>query len=291
MVYKTGSEPMIVYLNGEFLPKAKAVISVDDRGFLFGDGIYEVVRSYHGRLFELDTHVRRMQNGLQSLRITIPDDFNLADIAHELLEQNNLQNAEATIYCQITRGIAPSRTHAFPVPPLAPTIYVAASPFTPLTEKRKTGVAAITTPDQRWSRCDLKTIGLLANCLAKQQAFESGAVEAIFVRDGVALEGSSSNLFVVKEGIVITNPKTNYILPGITRQVVLDLCRGLGIATKEDTVFLELLFTADEVFVTHTTGEVMPVTKLDAREISSGAPGPITGKLQAAFTENVKNIS
>jgi len=278
-----------VYLNGKFLPKAQATISVDDRGFLFGDGIYEVVRSYHGRLFELDAHVRRMQSGLQSLRITIPDDFNLADIAHELLEQNNLQNAEATIYCQITRGTAPSRTHAFPVPPVAPTIYVAASPFTPLTEKRKIGIAAVTTPDLRWSRCDLKTIGLLANCLAKQQAFESGSFEAIFVRDGVALEGSSSNLFVVKDGIIITNPKTNYILPGITRQVVLDLCRNLDIAIMETPVFLELLFTADEVFVTHTTGEVMPVVKIDAREMSKGTPGPITRRLQAAFTENVKS--
>ncbi len=279
---------MIVYLNGKFLPKAQATISVDDRGFLFADGVYEVVRSYGGKLFEVDAHVQRMLNGLRVLRISIPEDFNLSDIAHELLEQNDLQNAEATIYCQITRGIAPSRTHAFPATPIAPTIYVAASPFAPLTEKRKTGIAAVTTPDIRWSRCDLKASGLLANCLAKQQAFESGAFEAIFVRDGVALEGSSSNLFVVREGIVTTNPETNYILPGITRQVVLDLCSSLGIATKEEAVLLELLFTADEVFVTHTTGEVMPVVQIDARAVSKGAPGPITRMLQTAFTKKVE---
>lgn len=282
---------MNVYLNGKFLQKAQATISVDDRGFLFGDGIYEVVRSYHGRLFEIAAHVRRMQHGLQALRITIPEHFNLSDIAHELLEQNDLQNAEATIYCQITRGIASSRTHAFPITPVPPTIYVAASPFTPLIEKRKVGIAAVTSPDIRWSRCDLKTVGLLANCLAKQKAFESGATEAILIRDGVALEGSSSNLFIVKDDAIITNPKTNYILPGITRQIVLELCRSLDIVTMEAPVFMELLFSADEVFVTHTTGEVMPVIKIDACEISSGTPGPITLKLQVAFTENVKSIS
>ena len=280
---------MVVYLNGKFLAKAQAAISVDDRGFLFADGLYEVVRSYGGRLFQIDAHVRRMRDGLHALRISVPESFNLTAIARELLKQNDLEKSETTIYCQITRGAAPSRAHAFPATPVAPTIYVAASPFIPPDEKRKTGIAAVTVPDVRWSRCDLKTVGLLANCLAKQHALESGADEAVFVRDGVALEGSSCNLFIVKEETVVTNPKTNYILPGITRQVVLDLCRSLGIETREAPLFIDLLKAADEVFVTHTTGEIVPVVRINAREVAGGLPGPITRRLQAAFTENVRN--
>jgi D-alanine transaminase len=276
---------VIVYLNGEFLPKARAAVSVDDRGFLFADGIYEVVRGYRGKLFQIDAHVRRLHDGLEALRINAPESFDLAEIARELLKQSDLENAESTVYCQITRGSASSRAHAFPSPPVEPTIYVVASPFLPLVEKRQTGIATVTVPDVRWARCDLKTIGLLANCLAKQQALESGAGEAIFVRDGVALEGSSSNLFIVKDGAVFTNPKTNYLLPGITRQVVLQLCAGLGIATVEASVHLASLLSADEVFLTHTTGEVMPVVRIDGRDVSRGTPGPVTRRLQTAFAE------
>lgn len=279
---------MIVYLNGKFQPKTQAAISVDDRGFLFADGVYEVVRGYGGLFFEIEAHVRRMQNGLEALRIAIPEGFNLSDIARVLLEQNDLQNAETTIYCQITRGAAAARTHAFPASSVSPTVYVAASLFVPPLEKRQKGIAAVTTPDVRWSRCDLKTVGLLANCLAKQHALESGVDEAIFVRDGVALEGSSSNLFIVKDGTVVTNPKTNYILPGITRQVVLDISHSLGIEANEAPLFIDLLKAADEVFVTHTTGEVVPVVRINAREIAGGSPGPITRKLQTAFTEIVR---
>lgn len=278
---------MLVYLNGKYLPKDDAAVSVDDRGFLFADGVYEVVRSYRGRLFEFEAHARRMQNGLQTLRITVPESFGLAEIARELLRQNALENSEATIYCHITRGVAPARMHAFPTTPVTPTVYVAASPFTPPLEKRQKGISAVTTPDIRWSRCDLKTVGLLANCLARQQAIESGADEALFVRDGVALEGSSCNLFVVKDGMVITNPKTNYILPGITRQVVLHLCRALGIDAREAPLFLDLLVSADEVFATHTTGEVVPIVRIDGRAVAGGTPGPITRKLQVAFTDLV----
>lgn len=282
---------MLVYLNGRFVPKAQAAISVDDRGFLFADGVYEVVRSYRGHLFRLEAHVQRLMSGLAALRMMAPDDFNLREIAQRLLRENNLKDAEATIYCQITRGAAPLRTHAFPASPTSPTIYVAASPFTPPLEKRQNGIAAVTVPDVRWARCDLKTIGLLANCLAKQHAIENGAEEALFVRDGVALEGSSCNLFIVKDGVVITSPHTNYILPGITRRVVIDLCRERSIDLREAPVFVELLKAANEVFVTHTTGEIMPVVRIDAREVANGAPGAITRKLQAAFTGSVMNNS
>lgn len=282
---------MIVYLNGKYLHKTQATISVDDRGFLFADGVYEVVRSYRGRFFEMAAHIRRMQNGLHALGISVSESLDLVETSGALLRQNNLENAEAIVYCQITRGAAPSRTHAFPSTLVSPTVYVAASPFTPPVEKKQNGIAAVTTPDIRWSRCDLKTIGLLANCLARQRALESGADEALFVRDGVALEGSSSNLFVVQGGVVVTNPKTNYILPGITRQVVIDLCREQGIELKEAPVFVEWLKAADEVFMTHTTGEIVPVVRLNAREIGNGALGVITRKLQAAFTELVESTS
>jgi len=280
---------MIVYLNGQYLPKTQAAISVDDRGFLFADGIYEVVRSYHGHLFQFEAHLQRLQHGLAALRIGLNELPNLREISQRLLAENNLANAEAIVYYQITRGAASPRTHAFPVAATSPTIYVAASLFIPPLEKRRKGIAAFTVPDLRWSRCDLKTISLLANCLAKQQAQEKDADEAIFVRDGVALEGSTSNLFLIKDDVVITNPKTNYILPGITRLVVIDLCRQRGIELREAPVLHEMLMAAEEVFITHTTGEVVPMVRVDNRVVAGGAPGPITRSLQGAFTEAVDN--
>lgn len=279
---------MIVYLNGQYLPNEKAAISVDDRGFLFADGLYEVVRSYNGHLFQLDAHLQRLARGLAILRIAMNNLDSLREISQRLLTENNLVNTDAIIYYQITRGAAAPRTHAFPDAATPPTVYVAASPFTPPLEKRQKGIAAVTAPDIRWSRCDLKTIGLLANCLAKQNAIENGADETIFVREGVALEGSTSNLFIVKEGVVITSPKTHYILPGITRQTVIDLCRERRIDVHEAPVFVEMLKAADEVFITHTTGEIVPVVRLNQQVVADGIPGPITQRLQGAFTEVVR---
>lgn len=278
---------MIVYLNGRYLTKEGASISVDDRGFLFADGVYEVVRCYRGHLFQFQAHLQRMEHGLSALRIAFHNLHELVEVSRRLLKDNNLVNDDAVVYLQITRGAAWPRTHAFPEADTLPTVYVAASSFAPPLQKREQGIAVITTPDLRWSRCDLKTVGLLVNCLGKQQALELGADEVIFVRDGVALEGSSSSLFIVKHGIVRTNPKTNYILPGITRQVVIDLCWQQRIAVEEMPVFVEALQGADEVFITHTTGEIVPVVRVDQRAIAAGTPGQMTRRLQSAFNDFV----
>jgi len=282
---------MIVFLNGQFLHKEDAAISVDDRGFLFSDGAYEVVRSYRGRLFQLEAHRQRLLRGLSELRIPCEGMPDLAEVSLRLLQDNDLSGSEAVIYYQVTRGAPPVRAHAFPAPGVLPTVYITASAFKPALEKRQLGIAAITVADTRWSRCDLKTIGLLANCLAKQQAYENGADEAIFVRDGVALEGSSSNLFVVEDGCVITNRRTNFILPGITRNIVIECCREGSLALDEVPIRLDLLKSAEEIFVTHTSGEVVPIINLDGRMVGNGRPGAVTRRLQTAFTKFVAETS
>jgi len=282
---------VIVYLNGQYLPKAQAAISVDDRGFLFADGVYEVIRSYGGHLFRLKEHERRLLRGVSALRISTAPLPELSELAHKLLSENHLINSEAIIYLQITRGAPPTRTHAFPEASTTPTIYAAASPFVPPLEKRSKGIGAITVQDLRWARCDLKTIGLLPNCLAKQQALENGDDEALFVRDGVALEGSTSNLFVVKDSLVVTNPETNYILPGVTRQVVIELCHQQNITLHESPILVEALEAADEIFITHTTGEIVPVVRLNRQSVGNGTPGALTRRLQTAFTEMVIKFS
>lgn len=278
---------MLVYLNGEFVPQAEARISVDDRGFLFADGVYEVVRVYDGRPFLMDAHLRRMRQGLHALRIGDPGVDGLAAIAERLLDENRLRSGDATIYIQITRGAAP-RAHVFPPAGTPPTVYVAAKPFQPHPpEYHRDGVAALTVPDTRWSRCDIKSVSLLANVLAKQAAKEAGAFEALFVRDGIVLEGSHSNVFAVYDGALVTYPACNYILNGITRQKVFDLAGQLGIPVVEAPIPLDRLFTASEVFLSGTTTEIMPVTRVDGREIGDGRPGPVTQRLQRAYRESI----
>src|SRR5262245_5149121 len=229
----------IVYLNGQFLPKDQVRISPDDRGFLLGDGIYEVTRTYDGRLFLPREHLDRMRYSLCEVQINLPDLDQMESVWHELLQRNNYGKDNAIVYVQVTRGAAP-RTHAFPNPPVPPTVYAYAAPvkvkFDP-----QVGVGAITVPDQRWARCDIKSVSLLANCIANTQAQERGAFEAIFVRDGVALEGSHTSLFAVIDGEVRTAPKNNYVLPGITRGLVVDLCHEAGIPLRETPVFLPQL--------------------------------------------------
>jgi D-alanine transaminase len=270
-----------VFFNGAFVPKDDVHISPDDRGFLFGDGVYEVVRSYAGRLFELDAHLRRLTNGLAALEIRGVDVPSLGHVFWKLLAHNGLESADATVYLQITRGAAP-RTHAFPDPPVPPTMYVEAKPFTPRGDPT-VGVAVITVPDVRWARCDIKTVGLLANCQANQRARAAGAIEAVFVRDGVAIEATASSFFAVVEDEVRTAPASNYILPSVSRAVVLRLCADAGIPHRETPVFLDDLPRASEVFLAGTTLEVMPVVRVDGRPVRDGAPGPISTRLHGLF--------
>jgi D-alanine transaminase len=274
---------MLVYLNGEFVDHASARVSVDDRGFLFADGVYEVARVYEGRIFLMAQHMERMRHGLGELRIHAESVDSIPDIAERLLDENNLRKGDATVYVQVTRGAAP-RSHAFPAPETPPTVYVMAKPFKqhPATYFED-GVAAITVPDTRWSRCDIKSIALLPNVLANQQAKDHGAFEALFVRDGAVIEGSHSNLFGVLDGRLVTYNMCGYILGGITRRLVMDRAPEVGVQVREEPILLNELDRVEELFLSGTTTEVMPISKVDNNLIGTGSPGPVTRKLQEAF--------
>jgi D-alanine transaminase len=276
-----------VYLNGQFLPKEEARLSPEDRGFLFGDGIYEVVRTYGGRLFALQPHLERMRYGLCELEINGVDVDQMGEVAAELVRRNELTGGDATVYIEVTRGAAP-RTHFFPDPAVQPTVYAHAGRFTPKGDPAK-GMTAITVPDIRWARCDIKTVQLLPNVLANQRARAAGAQEALFVRDGVVLEGSHTSLFFVLDGEVRTAPKTNYILPSITRDIALELCRGAKIGARETPVFANQLERVSEVFLAGTTVEIMPIVTINGAPVGSGQPGPVARKLSQLFRERTRS--
>jgi D-alanine transaminase len=264
--------PGVVYLNGEFLPRERATLSVDDCGFIFGDGIYEVTRVVNGRLFEADRHMRRLQYGLRGIGIDpqlTPEQ--LIDIHDQLIRENGLTSGEGTVYLQITRGATP------------PTVFLSAASFTPNHAQREQGATAVTYPDIRWSRCDLKTVNLLGAVLAKQHAVAAGSLEAVFIRDGVITEGSHTNVFGVIDGELRTYPRSNYILPGITRDVVLELAVEERVAVRETPIFQQEIGRLDELFVTGTTSDVTPIVQLDGRPVGSGKPGRITRQLAAAL--------
>lgn len=276
---------VLCYLNGQFLPRASATIPVEDRGFIFGDGVYEVWRVVNGRLFETDRHLARLAFGLGELRIDAPDIAQaevLNEVADRLLAENGLLDGEATLYLEVTRGVAP-RTHAFPPAGTEPTVFVMANKFAPPNELRSRGATAITVPDIRWMRCDIKTIQLLPNVFAKQAAAEKGAMEAFMVRDGVVTEGSHANVLGVVDGVIRTHPLTNLILPGITRAVVLEIAGSLGIPVDERPFTEAELMQADELFLAGTTADVMPIVKVNDQTIGSGKPGEITMRLYREF--------
>ena len=283
---------MRVYLNGEYLEQARAAVSVDDRGFLFGDGVYEVTRARNGRLFEAGRHLRRLERGLEALGIAPPPGFEpgggaLLEIAGRLLRDNGLMNGDALVYLEITRGVA-ERTHHFPPAGTPPTVFLRTNRLAAPDDVRERGATVITTPDLRWERCDLKTVQLLPNVLAKQQAVTAGAFEAVFVRAGIVTEGASTNVFVVIDGAIHTHPATQRILPGITREIVLELAAERGLRVVEQAVPLEELRGASELFLTSTSTEVMPVARLDGGAVGSGRPGPVARQLHAALRERLE---
>jgi len=274
---------MIAYLNGRFLPEEDIRISPSDRGFLFADALYEVVRTYEGRLFETEAHWARLSHGARALRFNRTNFRDLTEVAEALLRENGLTRGDATVYVQVTRGQAP-RSHPFPPPETPLTVYASARPFTPKSFASD-GVSVILVSDQRWARCDIKTVGLTANVLAQQQAVDHGAYEALFVRDGAVLEGTHSNLFTVFDGTVLTPPRTNYILGGITRQVILELCKELSIPVVESPVFESRLLEADEIMVVGTTTEITPVVRVNGQKLRSGTAGEISRRLWKAFQD------
>jgi D-alanine transaminase len=267
---------VIVYLNGRFVPSEEAHISPEDRGFLFADAIYEVVRYGGGRPYRLAEHLERMRDGLTAIRIAADPQF-FPKVAKRLLAENGLENDDALVYAQVSRGVAP-RYHAFPPEGTPPTIFAFARRTDPPPPIE--GGRAILVLDDRWGRCDVKSVMLLANVLASQKAREAGAIEAVLVRDGIAWEGTKSNLFACVGGVLRTAPRGPRILPGVTRAATLEAAGALGESTEERPISIEELFSADEVFLASTTLWTYPVVEIDGRRIGDGRPGPLATRLK-----------
>ncbi len=267
----------IAYLNGHFLPLAEATVPVLDRGFLFGDGVYEVIPVYGGRPFRISHHMQRLEQSLAAVRMASPHSVaEWQQLIFELVERNG--GGDLSIYLQVTRGVEP-REHHFPDNTPA-TVLLSCSPLTGTPPQQlEQGIAAITEEDGRWSRCDIKSINLLANVLHRQHALDRGAKEAILIRDGWVTEGAASNLFALLSGEVVTPPKGPHLLPGVTRDLVLELAREAGISTSERGIGIEELKQADELWITSSTREIVPITRLDEMAVGSGGPGAVTMRL------------
>jgi len=274
----------ICYLNGEFLPLAEARVPVLDRGFIFGDGVYEVIPVYGRALFRLKEHLARLAYSLKSIRLANPhDDAAWRTLLRSLVDRNPWE--DQSVYLQVTRGVAP-RSHEFPKSPVAPTVLLIANPLrSPTAEQRTQGVAVVTREDYRWRRCDIKSVSLLANCLLRQEAEDAGAAETLLIRDGWVTEASSCNVFLVKDGVIATPPKDNLILPGITYDLVLELAREAEIPAEVRRVAATEPASADEVWISSSTREVLPVTKIDGRAVGAGKPGPVYARVLQLFQD------
>lgn len=276
----------IVFYNGVYMPKSEVRISPDDRGFLFGDGVYEVIRAYYGKLFRATDHIERLLNSLHQIRIQYPEIYSFEEVAKELLARNGLLKEDATVYIQITRGVSP-RGLAFPKNEVAPTVYVMANKVNQQACLSDTGVVAHLVDDVRWLRCDIKATTLLANVLAHQESLDSGAVIGIFNKNGIITEGTHVGVFAVKNQKIFTHPSGSAILPSITRQVVIELCYTLNYEVIETPVSVEDLADLDELFIVGTTPEITPVIRIDEIIVNQGVVGPITRQIQQAFYQLV----
>jgi len=282
-----------IYLNGEYMALADANISVLDRGFLLGDSIYEVIPIFAGKPFRLKHHLQRMDNSLGSIRIEnphTPDEWKaiITELVSQYPDPDN--NLDQSLYIHITRGISPIRDHVFPGP-ITPSVFVMSSPinYAKLPDPEK-GISAVTIDDIRWKLCCIKATTLLPNVLARQAAAEQDAAEAIMIRDGLALEGAASNLFIVKDGVLITPPKGNELLPGITRDLVLELAENNTINYKEDSITLEDLQNADEIWLTSSVREIIPVTELDGKKLEGTHPGPLWRQMRGLYDQYKKDL-
>ena len=273
-----------VFLNDEYLPIEDAKVSVMDRGFLFGDGIYEVIPVYSRHPFRLDQHLQRLQASLDGIGLVNPktnDEW--TQIVRRMIELADC--ADQSLYLQITRGLDSKRSHAFPAV-VRPTVFMMSEELsTSSPEQRKKGVAAVTAADIRWLRCDLKTTSLLANCLLRQLAIVAGCDETVLLRDGFLSEGAASNIFVVKNGTLLAPIKNHLMLPGITYDVVLELAVQHGLRTEVRDVREEEVRSADELWLTSSTREVLPIVTLDGKPIGKGIPGPLFADMYAWYQE------
>ncbi len=276
----------ISYINGNFLPHDEICISPDDRGFLFADGVYEVVRWYQDFFFEMGPHLTRLRRSLNELNIRWDAYDSFPVISKELIKKNNLTGKDVLVYLQVTRG-ASARSHSFPAHTVRPTVYAFAREHLSEAHLKVNGIGVMLKNDIRWSRCDIKSIALLPNTLSFQEAVEKKLQECVFVRDGLITEGSHSNIFFVIDNILYTHPESNYILSGITRNYILKIARQNGISIKENAVNVSDLKNVDEAFISNTSSEVMPVTVIGDTIIGDGLPGPVTRLLQAKFEAGV----
>jgi D-alanine transaminase len=279
-----------VYLNGEYLPAEEAKVSVLDRGFVFADGVYEVIPAYGGHLFRLEQHLQRLDNSLTGIRLANPlDRLQWAEVLEEIVKRNSDNNEDLSIYLQVTRGAA-KRDHVFP-DQIQQTVFVMATPMSaPPAEQLENGIAAITHDDIRWRYCHIKSIALLPNTLMRQVAREAGAVEAILYRDDQVTEGAASNVFIVHNGRILTPRKDECLLPGITRDLVLEIAASDDLDCEEADISLQMLREAEEIWVTSSTKEILPVTHLDGQAVGNGKPGPVWRDMLGRYQQHKDKI-
>ena len=280
----------MIYLNGQYMPIEEAKIPVLDRGFIFGDGVYEVIPVYSRRAFRLDEHLKRLQHSLNGIRLDNPhSDVEWASILGEVIARNAAE--DQYLYLHITRGVA-KRDHAFPDPPVAPTVFVMSNPLpTPAASLLSSGISAVTAQDNRWLRCDIKAISLLPNVLLRQIAIDAGCAETLLIRDNDFLtEGAASNIFVVKKGVLLAPPKDNLMLPGITYDVMLEIATANNIPFEVRRISVAEVFDADELLLTSSTREVLAITRLDGKPVGTASPGPMFKRIHALYQEFKHNV-
>jgi D-alanine transaminase len=277
------------YFNGSFFPKNEIHISPDDRGFLFADGVYEVVRWYEGFFYDMPGHMARLRRSLKEIRLSWPGSESFPVVALELIIKNNLRNRPSLVYLQVTRGAA-KRSHAFPGPEVPPTVYAFARGFRPEKEVIAAGINVILRKETRWSRCDIKSVSLLPNILSFQEARDLDCYECIFVRDGMITECAHSNVFFVIDGVIYTHPESENILSGITRKNILRISREGGISVIETPVPEKKLKKISEAFITNTSFEIAPVISINKIIIGDGHPGPLTRSIREKFDEEIRSL-
>jgi len=278
----------MIYLNGQFLPLEEARVPVLDRGFIFGDGIYELIPVYSRRPFRLAEHLERMQHSLDGIRLANPHSAEEWESLIAALIARN-PGEDLSIYLHVTRGVAP-RDHAFPVG-VAPTVFMMANPLVPPpSELVESGMAAVTAADNRWLRCDIKAISLLPNVLLRQLAVDEGAAETVLLREGFLSEGAASNIFAVRDDILLAPPKSHLMLPGITYDVVLELAAANGLACQVREVSEFEIRSAQELWLTSSNKEVLAITTLDARPVGTGKPGPVFRKMYGWYQAYKRDV-
>jgi len=286
---------MTIYLNGEYMPIEEAKIPVLDRGFIFGDGVYEVIPVYSRKAFRLAEHLRRLQHSLDGIKLANPhSDGEWTKLINELIARN--PGEDQYLYLHITRGVA-KRDHAFPNPPVKPTVFMMSNPLpTPPAALLQSGVCAVTAQDNRWLRCDIKSIALLPNVLLRQMAVDAGCAETILIRpesknEGEFMtEGAASNIFVVKNGRLLAPPKDNLMLPGITYDVILEIAAANGIPHEVRRIAVAEVFAADELLLTSSTKEVLAITHLDGKPVGTGKPGAMFARLYKLYQDFKRDV-